>query len=126
MKNLILVLLAVLLFVLLEPISFIYVTMFKKRFKWSRITGYWYNLTIAIDRFGNYEFQSLFNALLITPEGYQFGDFRETISSVIGKNKVAGTLSKNGKTLDRILDFFDKNHSIKSIHNFDELRIFNN
>jgi hypothetical protein len=73
---------------------------------------------VAIDRFGNTQFQSLFNALLITPEGYRFGDFRETISSVIGKNKVAGTLSKNGRTLDRILDFLDKNHSIKSIHSF--------
>lgn len=122
MTNLILVMLAVLLFVVLEPISFVYVTLFKKRFNWSRITGYWRNLAVNIDRFGNYEFRSLFNVLLITDDGYKFGDFRETISSVIGKNKVAGTLNKNGKTLDKILDFFDENHSIKSINYFDENR----
>jgi 8-oxo-dGTP diphosphatase len=39
----------------------------------------------------------------------------ETISSVLGKNKKANTLSKIGKGLDWILDILDKNHSIKSI-----------
>lgn len=118
MINLVLVLVAKMLYFLLEPINFIYVVFWKKRFKWSRVTGYCRSSAVNIDRFGNYEFRSLFNIILITKEGYKFGDFRETISSVIGKNKIKGTLTKTGKALDKIMEFFDKGHSINSINNF--------
>jgi len=116
--NLILVIVGRILYLILEPINFIYVTTFKKKFKWSRISGYLRSSAVNTDRFGNYEFRSLFNAILITKDGYKFGDFRETISSVIGKNKVKGTLTRTGRILDKILDLLDKNHSIKSINNF--------
>lgn len=79
------------------------------------MSGYWLYLAVNIDRFGNYQFRSLFNAILIAENGYRFGDFRETISSVLGKNKQQNTLSKLGRVLDRILDIIDKNHTIKSI-----------
>lgn len=36
----------------------------------------------------------------------------------MGKNKLQGTLTKKGIFLDSILEFFDKNHSIKSIKEF--------
>lgn len=68
-----------------------------------------------MDRYGNYNYRGIFNAWLITKEGYQFGDFRETISSVLGKNQRDKTLSKTGKTLVSILDFIDKEHCKKSI-----------
>ena len=47
--------------------------------------------------------------------GYKFGDEDETISSVLGKNKLTKTLTKTGKTLDWILEKLDRNHSIESI-----------
>lgn len=116
MTNLLLVILAVLLFIVLEPISFVYVVFWKRSFKWSRVTGYWRNLAVSIDRFGNYEFRSLFNAWLIKSDGYQFGNFNETISSALGKNQLKGTLSNSGRILVSILNFIDKNHCEKSIN----------
>lgn len=56
--------------------------------------------------------------LIIFGLRYQFGDFRETISSVLGKNQRDGTLSKKGEILVSILDFIDKDHCKKSINNF--------
>ena len=67
--------------------------------------------------FGNREFRATWNRFLITEDGYKFGDSRETISSVLGKNKIAGTLTKTGKILCCILDSIDHNHCIKSIKN---------
>jgi len=72
-------------------------------------------LAIAKDRYGNVLCSHLFNYLLITKKGYKFGNGKETISSVIGKNKRDKTLSLIGKLLDSSLDLFESNHSIKSI-----------
>jgi len=76
-----------------------------------------YNMNLAIgkDQYGNALGKYLFNQILITKEGYQFGNVDETISSVIGKNKVKGTLTTFGKVLDFLLDLLDENHSIESI-----------
>ena len=61
----------------------------------------------------------LFNDILITRDGYLFGDDRETISSVLGKNQITHTLTVFGKLLCKVLDSIDKNHCRKSIENFD-------
>lgn len=119
-KNLLLVVVALFLYVILQPISFVYVTSIKQKISLNRIQGYLLNTAVNMDRFGNYEFRSLLNKLLIQKDGYQFGNFDETISSVIGKNKVANTLSKLGIKLDMILEFLDKNHSVKSIKIFEK------
>lgn len=76
---------------------------------------YFLNTASDIDRFANRNFRTLWNATLINKNGYKFGDVRETISSVLGKNKRDNTLSRTGKILTNILDFLDKNHSINSI-----------
>jgi hypothetical protein len=55
----------------------------------------------------------LFNKTLAT--GHRFGDIEETISSVLGKNQLTGTLTGLGKALVWILDKIDNNHAIKSI-----------
>lgn len=73
------------------------------------------HLAIAKDQYGNGLCQYLFNDLLITKDGYKFGNIDETISSVVGKNKRDNTLSFLGRVLDSILNKIDKNHSIKSI-----------
>ena len=118
MINLLLALVSVSLFLLLEPISFVYVIFIKEKFQFGRLSGYWRDFAVAVDRFGNYQYRSLFNRLLRTKHGYEFGDFRETISSALGKNQRDDTLSKSGKILTAILDFIDKNHCEKSINNF--------
>jgi len=119
MINLILAIMARILFVLISPISFIYVVFIKEKFTWKRLFGYWRSTAISIDRYGNYEFRSLWNATLKNEYGYEFGDFRETISSALGKNQRDKTLTKTGKILATILDFLDKNHCKKSITLFD-------
>ena len=78
---------------------------------------YHHNLAVAKDQYGNALCKHLFNWTLIKKEGYKFGNIDETISSVIGKNKLTKTLTICGKILDRMLDFFDHNHSIDSIDN---------
>ncbi len=119
MKNLILAFVAILLFIILEPISFLYVNFFKEPFSWSRLSGYWRGFAIAVDRFGNYQYRSLFNRFLIFENAYQFGDFRETISSALGKNERDGTLTKTGRLLVKILNKIDPEHCRKSINNFE-------
>lgn len=77
--------------------------------------GYFRSTAVSIDKFANREFRATWNKYLKEEKGYKFGNSEETISSALGKNKRDGTLSKTGKILDKILDFFDPNHSIKSI-----------
>lgn len=116
MKNLTLTIIAVVLFMLIEPVSFIYVNFIKKPFNWRRLSGYWRDLAVGIDRFGNYQFRTLFNTLFRLENGYKFGNFNETVSSVLGKNQRDNTLSKIGWVLVNILDFIDENHCLNSIN----------
>lgn len=113
-------LIAVVLFVILQPINFIYVVFFKLRSNSSlikRISGYFRVTAIAIDRFGNVNFKALLNATLIreVEQGFSFGDYHETISSCLGKNQLYGNLTYVGKVLTWILDALDKNHCVKSV-----------
>lgn len=116
--NLLLSIIAWLLLIIIEPISFTYVVFIKESFTWRRLNGYFRRMAIAVDRFGNYQYSSLLNAVLITEEGYKFGNFLETISSVLGKNERDGTLTKCGKGLVKILNWLDKDHCKKSIVEF--------
>jgi hypothetical protein len=79
--------------------------------------GYFKSTAINIDRFANREFRAMFNKFFKTPEGYLFGDERETISSALGKNQRDNTLTRAGRALCAILDFLDKNHCKNSINN---------
>ena len=75
-------------------------------------------LTLAksVDKYGNVICSELFNATLITREStVRFGCIKNTISEVIGWNLVNGTLSKTGHALNNVLDFLDKDHSLKAI-----------
>ena len=77
--------------------------------------GYFKSSAINLDKFGNREFRTLLNKTLIREPGHKFGDIKETISGVLGKNQRDQTLSKTGKGLVWILDKMDKNHVEKSI-----------
>lgn len=107
--DILLYIIACVLFVPLTVINFIIVS-FQGKGK-----GYFHSTAVSIDKLGNREFRTLFNLTLITKDGYQFGTNDETVSSVLGRNKLKGTLSRTGRILDYILDKIDKNHSIKSI-----------
>ena len=114
--NFILVILAKLLYLTVEPINFIYVILIKKKFTWKRLDGYFRNEALAIDRFGNSQYRSLFNDWFVAEKGYKHGNINETISSVLGKNQRDKTLTISGKILTKILDTIDKNHCVNSIN----------
>lgn len=108
--------------VILLPIGFIYMIfkmIYKRKFFQEglpAINQKFKKLATAVDIYGNVACSELFNDILIKKESVdRFGNYGETISSVIGKNKLTNTLTNTGKILDAVLDFFDPNHSIKSI-----------
>ena len=100
---------AILLSIILFPIGFIVSMFYPKRGK------YLYKIALGIDQLGNVVCARLFNFFLIDMEGYQFGNEDETISSVLGKNKRANTLTFFGMALDALLELIDKNHNIEAI-----------
>jgi len=90
-------------------------SLFKREFN-----TYHTDLAIAKDQYGNAICKYIFNWLLIKKQGYCFGNVDETIGSVIGKNKVRGTLTRTGKVLDFLLELCESDHSIKSIDNSED------
>lgn len=118
--NVVLILTAILLYIIIAPINFFYVILFQEPFTWKRFSGYFRSEAVNVDRYGNFSYRGILNATLIKKNGYQFGDFAETISSVLGKNQRDGTLTTAGKILVFILDKIDKEHCKKSINNFEK------
>jgi len=120
MKEILLLVVAVVLLYLLLPIVCIYML-----FKYlgggnGRMVKTWACKTArSIDVFANVEAQELFNDVLIKNGGYKFGNKLETISSVLGKNQRDGTLTRIGKGLRILLDKIEEDHCLKSIN--DEL-----
>jgi len=72
-------------------------------------------LAISIDQMGNVAMQDLLDDILITKDGYTFGNVDETISSVLGKNERQLTLKGLGRALVKFLNFIDPNHALNSI-----------
>jgi len=79
-------------------------------------SGYFKSSAINLDKFGNREFRTLFNKALINSKGHRFGNIEETISSVLGKNQLTGTLTKCGSILVWVLDKIENDHALKSIN----------
>lgn len=77
---------------------------------------WFYRSAREIDVFANVTGSDLFNAIFIVDQGYKFGNPKETISSVLGKNQRDKTLSLAGDGLRRILDLIDENHCLNSIN----------
>jgi hypothetical protein len=101
---------------LLEPFIYIFGSIIAlTKGEWNQYNT---DLAIATDQYGNGLSKYLFNMMLIKKEStHKFGNIDETISSVIGKNKVAGTLTWLGTAVDIMLDSLDPDHSIKAIDN---------
>jgi len=116
MRGLILFIVSKVLVVLFYPIGFTYsviLTICKSGFK--ALDKYLFNCAIATDQHANTYLAKLFNDIMIKPSGHKFGNPDETISSVLGKNKLKNKLSLTGKGLDLLLNMIEDNHSIKSI-----------
>lgn len=107
--GLILFLIAWALFLPLSVVNFIIVSLKGKG------GGYFYSSAVSFDKYGNRELRTLWNTTLRKPDGYPFGDERETISSALGKNERDGTLALTGKVLVWVLHVIDRNHAAKSI-----------
>jgi len=81
-----------------------------------RLSVWFYRTAREIDIFANVNGSEFFDAIFITDGGYRFGNPKETISSVIGKNQLNKTLSIAGQLLRWVLDKIDYNHCINSIN----------
>ena len=118
MKSLLLFCIAFVLLVTTAPIGFVYtlvrhLILFKIRW----LTIYFTEVAIALDAAGNVMMQHLLNDILLVKKEptYYFGNKKETISSVLGKNELTNTLSALGKVLNGLLNMIDNGHSLNSI-----------
>ena len=73
------------------------------------------DMAIAFDQYLNVFFAPIFNDTMIKDEGYKFGNGKETMSSVYGKNKKLNKLRKAGYSVTQALHIIDHNHVEKSI-----------
>lgn len=104
-KGFILFIIALVMLVMLSPLAIVSAILSKERDKW------FHGMAYSIDQFGNVMLGPLMNMTLIEPESeYKFGNPDETISSVLGKNKIMNTLTWLGLAISNVLHQFDYNH----------------
>lgn len=120
MKGIVVFIIAVVLSSILVPIGFFWGVVdsfYKRGFKegYKRLSDFFWDSALSIDQTANVLCREFFNDTLILPNGYKFGNPDETISGVIGKNKLESKLTRAGRLLDWVLDKIDNNHSINSI-----------
>lgn len=77
-----------------------------------------FKIAFAKDQTANVQMKHLFNRWFLSRNSiHHFGNPDETISSVLGRNQLAKTLTLKGWLLVKILDYIDPNHCIKAIGN---------
>lgn len=111
---------SILLSVLFFPLGLLltlFINLYKRRWKYSfkRLDAQFLSIATSIDASGNVVCKDLFNLALKQKRGYVFGNRKETISSVLGKNQRDKTLTDTGRLIAFILDKIDKDHCLKSI-----------
>ena len=117
-KSCSLFLIALFLLVTTAPIGFVYTLLRQLIFdKAKTLSLYFIELALVLDEAGNVVMQHLLNDTLLLKkrDTYYFGNKKETISSVIGKNELTGTLTSLGKALNAFLNLVDQGHSLNSI-----------
>ena len=80
----------------------------------AKVNQQFMDIAVANDATANVVCDDLFNLIMIKVDGYQFGNRKETISSVFGKNLEKGTLTWFGKVIVFLLT---KKYCIGSIDN---------
>lgn len=108
MTNFILLIIALLLIVPIGTVGFIYALFKKDR------SHYFWLCAKSIDMTGGVICAPLFNDLLIKPNGHRFGNPKQTVSYVLGKNKETSTLYLLGRILSDVLGWIDLNHVEKA------------
>lgn len=106
-------LIAILFNILLGVILFLLGIMIKV----TDLNTYFYNIAQVFDKVGNVVGYPVWNIILITKDGYMFGNSKEDMSSVLGKNQEKGTLKGLGIWLDKKLNKIQTNHTINAIDN---------
>lgn len=118
LKSILLFSIALILLTTTSPIGFIY-TIVRQIFvnKVKTLSLYFTEIALVFDEAGNVVMQHILNDFLLIKkrDTYYFGNKKETISSVIGKNYLTQTLSTLGLALNSFLNFIDKGHSLNSI-----------
>jgi hypothetical protein len=122
-KNLLLFIIALILFSIITPFGLLYkvilvfIDVRKIITAITRMLGKFFgSVAYGIDLIGNALNEDLFNTLLLKSDRTEpFGDIEETISSVLGKNKIKNNLTWLGRTISKFLNWVDDNHVIKYI-----------
>ena len=117
-KSFLLFLIAALLLITTAPIGFVFALVRQLVFRRVKMLSiYLLEVALVFDQAGNVVMQHFLNFVLLnkTNQTYLFGNKNETISSVIGKNSITGTLNKVGLLTDAFLNLIDNRHSLDSI-----------
>ena len=119
MINFLLLLVSIVISLITYPLAISY-TIFKAAIDKKLGSGYmsyrWLEMAISIDKVGNAICYDLLNKICILKSSkHKFGIIRETISSVLGKNKKDKTLTDFGVALSNLLNWLDKHHVEESI-----------
>ena len=93
---------------LLTPVFFIYAIIRLRNLK--KISEYFHDVAFSIDQLGNTMGGPIMNDVLITKEGYKFGNCDETISYSLALNLYSNTLTPAGLAIARILNKIDEGH----------------
>jgi len=117
----VLLIIAIFLLYLLVPITYLYMvirTLVSRKPK--KFLKLWAGKTArSLDVLFNVIGADMLTDILIKEGGYKFGNKKETISSVIGKNDRMGTLTRAGRFLRWLLDKIEEEHCKNAIN--DEL-----
>ena len=117
-KSFLLFCIASILLITTAPFGFLYALLRQIVFqKVKTLNLFFIEVALVLDQAGNVVMQYLLNDLLLKkhPTTYFFGNKKETISSVIGKNCLTHTLTPLGMALNGFLNFIDNDHSLNSI-----------
>jgi hypothetical protein len=79
-----------------------------------RVNEYFKFIAVSIDILGNVLMQDLLDDVLITKNGYKFGENDKTISYVLGMNEKSDTLRCVGKALVALLNWLEKDHCLNA------------
>lgn len=100
----------------LAILSTLYTYIFRYKTVRRKFNALLFTIALSIDAFGNVMLSTLFNKILITDKGYDFGNWNETISQVTGENELMGTLTKRGRRFKNLVNLvFGENHCVRSV-----------
>lgn len=114
MINFLLLILSMILFIILAPISFVYSVIYRMT---KSASFYFWQIAVAIDELGNTVCQDLFNGVMRKSGGHKFGNSDETVSYVLGVLKSQDKLLPIGRMISWLLNKIDKYHVEDAVKN---------